>query len=160
MQATEEDAKEEESAGDYYMTTLGLLFSVNDYDEISDEDSAVFDDFFLSLSLEIDDPVVDTVSIGKMMSTVNLDDRWIYKGSRTVPPCNQFILWQVIQQVYPVKQEIVDLLVNKMNKVGASEGNFRVVQSGFNPDVAFVSSGALKLAGAFSAMALAFITYF
>lgn len=75
------------------MTTLGLLFSVNDYDEISDEDSAVFDDFFLSLSLEIDDPVVDAVSIGKMMSTVNLDDRWIYKGSRTVPPCNQYILW-------------------------------------------------------------------
>lgn len=55
---------------------------------------------------------------------------------------------------------MVDLMVNKMNKVGASEGNFRVVQQGFNPDVAFVSSGAFKLAGAISAMVLAVAAYF
>lgn len=100
---SEEGTEEEEGPGDYYMTTLGLLFDVEDYDEISDEDAAVFEEFFLSLSLEIDDPVVDTVAIGTMMSTVNMEDRWMYKGSRTVPPCNQYILWAVLEQVYPVK---------------------------------------------------------
>ena len=51
------------------------------------------------------------------------------------------------------------MIMNKMDKVGASKGNFRVVSTGFNPDVAFISSGALKIAGAVSTAILATFSY-
>jgi hypothetical protein len=49
--------------------------------------------------------------------------------------------------------------MNKMEKIGAAQGNFRVVTTGFNPDVAFVSSGAYKLVSVLSAAVLAMIAY-
>lgn len=142
------------------MSTVALLFSVDNYDEISDDDAQVFYNFFEDLKLNVDDPVVDTVRFGQMMDTVDFDNRWMYKGSRTVPPCNQFILWNVIKKVYPIKQADIDQFMLKMEKVGASQGNYRVVQTKFNPDVAFVSSGAIKMVvSAISAVMLGALAY-
>lgn len=147
-------------AGDYYKSTVAILFSVDNYDEIADEDAQVFYDFFADLQLSVDDPVVDTVRFGAMMNTVDFDNRWMYKGSGTAPPCNQFVLWNVIKKVYPVKQIDIDQFMNKMEKVGASQGNYRVVQNRFNPDVAFVSSGSIRMvASTLSAVALGALAY-
>lgn len=142
------------------MATVGIMFSVDNYDEISDEDAQVFYDFFDDLQLSVDDPVVDRVRFGTMMNSVDFDNRWMYKGSRTVPPCNQYILWSVIKQVYPVRQRDIDQFMIKMEKVGAPDGNYRVAQTKFNPDVAFISGNSIKLAAsAISAAILGAFAY-
>ena len=49
------------------MATMGIIFSVSDYDEVSDEDTEIFNEFFDSMNLGIDDPVVDKVTLGSLM---------------------------------------------------------------------------------------------
>jgi len=34
-----------------------------------------------------DDPIADKVNYGELMMMVNMDKRWVYKGSVTTPPC-------------------------------------------------------------------------
>ena len=49
------------------------------------------------------------------MGLIAMNERWVYKGSMTFPPCNQFNYWNIINRVFPVKKEIVDLVAAKLN---------------------------------------------
>lgn len=49
------------------------------------------------------------VPYGDLLMMVNTDDRWIYKGSVTTPPCAQSVYWNVLRTVYPIKKEHLDL---------------------------------------------------
>lgn len=78
----------------------------------------IIDTFFQSLQWDTDisgdtaaaptEPVVDLISYGNLMELLNMNDRWIYKGSETVPPCETAIYWNVLSTVYPIKQEHLD----------------------------------------------------
>jgi hypothetical protein len=67
------------------------------------------DSFFDSLQWDKINPVVDHIPIGKLMSMIDMNERWIYKGSETVPPCDTFALWQIPRRIYPIKQRHLDL---------------------------------------------------
>ncbi len=68
---------------------VSLLFSVNNYDDsITQEAVDIIDTFFDDLKFEEDSPVVEKVTFGKLMHQIDLGERWIYKGSMTVPPCD------------------------------------------------------------------------
>ena len=36
------------------------------------------------------------------MSVFDLDDRWIYLGSSTIPPCKELAYWNIPRKVYPI----------------------------------------------------------
>jgi carbonic anhydrase len=44
------------------------------------------------------------------MELINLDERWTYKGSTTTPPCEQFVYWNVLSTVYPIKKKHLELI--------------------------------------------------
>jgi hypothetical protein len=92
------------------------------------------------------------------MKSIDMSKRWIYKGSLTIPPCERFVLWNVIHKVYPISQETVDLIQVKLKKGGVKkvldfDGNWRNTQKGYNKDVAYIMSRASSLFG-FSCFAL------
>jgi hypothetical protein len=74
-------------------------------------EQAVVDNFFESLKwrdLSGTDPVVDLIAYGDLMRLVDFDNRWIYKGSLTTPPCSKFVYWNVLRTVYPITKRHVD----------------------------------------------------
>jgi len=80
---------------------------------------------------ENDTVKVDLVTLGNLLDMVNFNERWIYKGSVTTPPCGTFVYWNVLSTIYPIKQEHLDLFVNKqLTKVHNLDklGNWREVQ--------------------------------
>jgi len=51
----------------------------------------------------LDTPSVDIIGYGKLLDMVQMEYRWVYKGSETFPPCEQFVYWNVIKKVYPIR---------------------------------------------------------
>ena len=64
------------------------------------------------------------------MMMADTDNRWIYKGSVTTPPCHRFVYWNVLKTVYPIKQRHLDQfkaqLARAENGKLAEWGNWRV----------------------------------
>ena len=48
--------------------------------------------------------------LGDIMKNVPMQDRWIYKAGTSFPPCERFVYWNVINNVFPVKKETLDRL--------------------------------------------------
>ena len=73
--------------------------------------------------------MVPLVPYGDLMMMVDTDNRWIYKGSVTTPPCDTFVYWNVLQRVFPIKQRHLDqfLLQLKRGKLDVI-GNYRETQ--------------------------------
>jgi carbonic anhydrase len=75
-------------------------------------------------------PTVDMVTYGSLMEMVDFNNRWVYKGSVTTPPCATFVYWNVLSTVYPVSQKHLDLFKANLEKntPGLAEwGNYREI---------------------------------
>jgi len=57
------------------------------------------------------------------MSIVDLEDRWIYKGGKTFPPCDGIVYWNVVRRIYPMKIEEFTKYKAKMQKYEHLIGN-------------------------------------
>ena len=58
-----------------------------------------------------------------------MSERWIYKGSQTIPPCDTFILWNIPRRIYPIQQRHVDLFKKQLERGDLLKtGNSREVQ--------------------------------
>lgn len=53
------------------------------------------------------------------MNAMNLEDRWVYKGSYTEPPCTGGVYWNVVRTVYPIDNNMLEYIKNKMMKLSA-----------------------------------------
>ena len=85
---------------DYKYGAVSIFFSTDKFDQISDENKAIVNNFFSNiLSNEKSD-----VNLDGLMEIVDWNNRWIYKGSMTTPPCEQFVYWNIIKKVYPISQ--------------------------------------------------------
>ena len=66
-----------------------------------------------------------------MMNVADMENRWIYKGSVTTPPCAKFVYWNVLKAVLPVKQRHLDLFKKQLSRGAggklAEYGNWREV---------------------------------
>jgi len=84
---------------------MGVMFSVNDHTaKLNNAQVKIIDTFFETLQLSKQtDPLVDMVTYGDLMMMVDMENRWIYKGSVTTPPCHRFVYWNLLQTVYPIK---------------------------------------------------------
>ncbi len=73
------------------------------------------------------DVLVEEINFGEFLEMVDYDARWIYKGSKTRPPCEQFVYWNVLQTVYPIRPEQFKYFQNKMKAnehlIGGIENN-------------------------------------
>ena len=64
------------------------------------------------------------------MNAINLQDRWIYQGSYTEPPCNTGVYWNVLRTVYPIDNNVFEHIKHKMAKLSAEfDSDYK-----FNPD--------------------------
>ena len=113
-------------------SAISILFSVDYYNaQLSKRQQGVIDSFFDKLNWTIDD-----LEMSQMTSIFDFDNRWIYKGSMTTPPCSTFVYWNVLSTVYPISQEHADQF--------KENGNFRNVQLIDEQDVMFVHENKFK----------------
>ena len=76
-------------------------------------------------------PVADLVAYGSLMEMADFNNRWVYKGSVTTPPCNINVYWNVLSTVYPIQERHVTQFKAKLDEgtAGLSTlGNNREVQ--------------------------------
>jgi len=52
------------------------------------------------------------------MELLNFDDRYMYLGSDTTPPCKGGKLWNVLATVYPIRQDTVDAFTAVLKAAG------------------------------------------
>jgi len=92
---------------------LAIFFDSTDFDRsISESDNSTIDKFFSSLGFDIEErleldfePKMSIPNFKEVMDVFNFDEKWIYKGSSTQPPCKQYAYWQVLRTVYPMKDK-------------------------------------------------------
>jgi carbonic anhydrase len=89
---------------EFIASAMGLVFSVDKYTaDLTFAQQQVVDNFFDSLKWsDTASPTVDMVTYGSLMELVDFENRWVYKGSVTTPPCATFVYWNVLSTIYPV----------------------------------------------------------
>ena len=111
---------------------MGLFFSVNDYNiDVNPWQEAIIDNFFESLKWEETeaDPIVAEVPYGDLMNMVDMNNRWVYKGSVTTPPCDNFVYWNVLKTIYPLKEKYLEQFQEQLTRGNLEEtGNWRETQ--------------------------------
>ena len=85
---------------------------------------------------------MEKIHFGRLMEVIDWSHRWAYKGSSTIPPCNQYIYWNVLQKIYPIKKKHVMDFKKKLEDVNVGieglDGNWRAVNTELNKDVVFI----------------------
>ena len=140
-----EDKKYKNSG--YIGGVLGFIFdtSAEFAEGFSSEQIATIDDFLDSMMWDKEnDQRSNELMIGDFMNVADFENRWTYKGSLTTPPCSTSIQWNVMKQVFPMKQKHLDqfkkqLARNDKYKL-ADFGNFREAQEIKDQEVWLISS--------------------
>ena len=80
--------KGEEGNG-FVAAALGIIFDTTNYDKsVTADQVKIIDNFFDSLVLSSRvNPVAAEINYGELIMSINTDNRWVYKGSVTTPPC-------------------------------------------------------------------------
>ena len=80
--------------GNFFGGVIGIIFDTEKYDkDITFAEQKIIDTFFESFRWEerfrggLIDYTPDLIPYGDLMNIVNWNDRWVYKGSLTTPPC-------------------------------------------------------------------------
>ena len=134
------------SSTNYIASAMGLVFSVDKYTaELDFKEQQIIDSFFESMKWdEAGDVVTDLNLYGSLMNMVDFKNRWVYKGSVTTPPCSQYVYWNVLSTIYPIKQAHLDLFKAKLDEGTAglsTTGNWRAIQNNDKQDVIYVKNG-------------------
>lgn len=78
------------------------------------------------------------------MEMVDSNNRWIYAGSVTTPPCARFVYWNVISTIYPVSQKHLAQFKAQLAPLEggnlADYGNWREIMPEDDHGVAYISS--------------------
>ena len=103
----------------------------------------MIDTFFDTLEfddLTVDGPTVSLATFGDLMSIMDGNNRWIYRGSMTTPPCATGVYWNVLSTVYPIKAKHLALFDAQLNRGDLGEldatGNWREAQT-YNDEAHF-----------------------
>ena len=59
------------------------------------------------------------IDVTKFMNAIDFEDRWIYKGSYTEPPCTGGVYWNVLRNVYPIDNNKLESIKEKLVKLAA-----------------------------------------
>lgn len=58
-----------------------------------------------------------------LLMMVDTNNRWIYKGSVTTPPCAVDVYWNELRTIYPVSQKHVDQFVAQLKEAKGYDGD-------------------------------------
>lgn len=100
----------------YIAAAVGIMFSVNDYTaELTWAEQKIIDEFFESLAWSKFNPAkagdswdVSRARYADLLNMVDTNNRWVYRGSVTTPPCAENVYWNELRTIYPVSQKHVD----------------------------------------------------
>ena len=89
---------------------MGIMFSVNDYTaELTWAEQKIIDQFFDSLTMNKFNPKkpkdswdVSLARYADLLNMVDTNNRWIYRGSVTTPPCATDVYWNELRTIYPI----------------------------------------------------------
>jgi len=131
---------------------VSIFFSVEEYDRtITDAQNNTIQNFFDHLDFNnISEPVVDNIGYGKLMEIIDHEARWIYKGSETFPPCEQFVYWNVVKRVLPIRiaefARFKKLMESRKDKLGGVTFNNRAIQPINDHKIRYTSAINLSIA--------------
>ena len=79
-------------------SAIGIIFDSNDYDKSITQDQIViidkfFDSFMLNLQTESN---TREIPFGELMAIIDTNNRWVYKGSLTTPPCSKTVYFNIL----------------------------------------------------------------
>lgn len=52
------------------------------------------------------------IDLQGLLSRINFEKRWIYRGSFTTPPCTEGVLWNIVDDVQYLKSKTLRLFLN------------------------------------------------
>ena len=112
-------------------SAMGVIFDVDEYDKsVTPEQVEIIDNFFKSLKLNLTEPTTGKIPFGDLMEMLDTSNRWAYKGSLTTPPCSKTVFFNILNKVYPIKQEHLDMYKQQLEQAPdvKAKGNYRVIQ--------------------------------
>ena len=126
------DSSESGKAG-FIAQALGIFWSTDNasmkWEELNQYQKDVINDFFESLNWDKTDGqwFANEVRYGDLVMMVNTDDRWVYKGSVTTPPCASLVYWNVLRTVYPLPPRFLQQFKKQLERDNLqTTGNYRV----------------------------------
>jgi len=142
------------AGSEFFAAAVGIVFSTDKYTaDLTPAQQQVIDAFFDGLKWSNDATPdsdgksawdVDMVLYGNLMEMVDSNNRWIYAGSVTTPPCARFVYWNVLSTIYPVSQKHLDQFKAQLAPLEggnlADYGNWREIMPEDEHGVAYISS--------------------
>ena len=55
------------------------------------------------------------IDLQSLMARVNLDKRWVYRGSFTTPPALEGVMWNVIDDVHFIKPKTLEMFMESQH---------------------------------------------
>lgn len=119
---------------------LGILFDTKNYNEsVTPEQVEIIDAFFESLRFDSlrrlkDGYYLDPgseIRFGELITMLDTDSRWTYKGSLTTPTCDHMIYWNVVTTVLPIKPKHLfyfKMMLRDSTGSNMINGNYREIQ--------------------------------
>jgi len=87
----------EEVVVTFDFSIIAMLFDTKNYDKsFTPEEVQWFYDFFDNLLFEYHLPTIANYPLNELMDRMDMDNRWVYKGSLTMPDCHRYVYWNVI----------------------------------------------------------------
>ena len=102
--------EKEGGSNKFFAAALGIMFSVNKHTaNLAGDEMDIINKFFDSLQWDVIEgsPVVDKLAYGDLMNMVDFNNRWVYSGSTTTPPCTTEVFWNNLSTVYPISEKHV-----------------------------------------------------
>jgi len=135
-----------EKKNEFFAGVLGMLFSVDNADAVPEATVTAIDNFFTDLKWDqTTDQTVTTLRFKALMDAVDVEKRWVYKGTLTTPPCTGNVYWNVLSTVYPIKASVKTNFATQLNRnvntnanIGTT-GNYRATQTVDEQDVHYMS---------------------
>jgi len=142
------------AGSEFFAAAVGIMFSTDKYTaDLTAAQQQVIDAFFDGLKWSNDAVPdgdgksawdVDMVLYGNLMEMVDSNNRWIYKGSVTTPPCARFVYWNVLSTIYPVSAKHLAQFKAQLNPLEGGNletyGNYRMIMPEDDHGVAYISS--------------------
>jgi carbonic anhydrase len=141
------------------------MFSVEEFDAIEEVNNKTFQDFFRQFEFDNhEDKVAPFFQIGKALNAIDYEQRWVYKGGISEPPCTQYVYWNVVRRIYPIEIErfqwYKDFMYSKKKYLGTYKNNRKIQDVHVEKHlVSYVSAVFFKKAQIFIMLASSLMAY-
>lgn len=123
----------DDPSGDIQGASMSVLFDTKAWDNYTEEEEEAIDGFFDSLVLDTlhkRDPFSFEVFFSTVTQLVEENNRWVYKGSLSMPPCTGPFYVQVFHRILPIKEEYLELIQKWQQSPDRGQANPSLFETG------------------------------